>query len=65
MSVNTEIELLRDSVDRLHTDVVELRREVSALTAIRHTGKGMLYGLLIAAGGVGAGTATAVNKILG
>lgn len=65
MSINTEIELLRESVDRLHKDVVELRREVAVLTAIRHTGKGLLYGLLIAAGGVGAGTATAINKVLG
>lgn len=65
MSIEVEVTLLAESVDRLHAQVVVLEREVKALTAMRNTGKGVFYGLLIAASSMGAGASTLINKIFG
>lgn len=54
---------LVQAVDTLTDEVTTLRREMKGLTDQVNTGKGMFYGALFAAGGLGAGLSQLADKI--
>ena len=51
-------------VEALSVQVADLTDKVEAMEARLHTGRGLLYGAIIFAGGAGAGLSTVVNKVL-
>lgn len=56
---------LTQAVETLTTEVTALRKEVTSIKADMNRGKGFAIGMLVAAGGVGAGMATALMKLFG
>lgn len=56
---------LMQAVDTLTDEVSKLRNDVSEIKDQMSRGKGLVTGLLLAAGGVGAGISAALHKWFG
>lgn len=56
---------LTASVEGLVSKVDALEKKVDTLTEQANKGKGFAFGMLLAAGGVGAGIATTIGKLFG
>lgn len=57
-----EIGKLLQAVETMSSEIAILRRDVGDLTGKINTGKGMFYGALFAAGGVGAGISQLADR---
>lgn len=60
---DVQIGMLIQSVNTLTNEVASLRLKVEGLEAKVNTGKGVFYGALFAAGGVGAGIAQLLDRV--
>ena len=63
-SIEFEIGKLIESVDNLTKKVTELEKSQKYIVAQMNKGKGIITGLMLAAGGIGAGVATVIKKWL-
>jgi hypothetical protein len=63
--IHTTLGMLTQAVVTLTSEVKLLRAKVECIEAKMNRGKGFMYGMVFAAGGLGAGLFSAVSKVLG
>lgn len=60
-----ELGRLAQAVETLSEEVTKLRRDVGEIKGSLNRSKGFFFGMMAAAGGVGAGIFSAVSKVFG
>lgn len=60
-----ELGRLAQAVETLSNEVTKLRKDVGEIKGAMNRGRGFFFGMMVAAGGVGAGITTTVAKVFG